>query len=166
VERHFIEKKQVQIFKEARELFRNPSYQTTKVNSVEIGMGLFELQEFQVTTSTVALIELVRRVLQDATKSSNYWYDVRVVATAAVSKLSVTPFLPPLRFLSFSCSATVLIRTARNVVKLFEFSVSKSKLESVPQISILFYNDCMYITHHLLTLGFQYQHRSVVKETR
>ena len=35
----------------------------------------------------------------------------------------------------------------------------QSSLEEIPGLSMLFFNDCMYISHHLLTLGFHYQVR-------
>jgi centromere/kinetochore protein ZW10 len=33
----------------------------------------------------------------------------------------------------------------------------QNSIEEIPGLSMLFFNDCMYISHHLLTLGFQYQ---------
>jgi len=33
----------------------------------------------------------------------------------------------------------------------------QQSIEDIPGLAMLFFNDCMYISHHLLTLGFQYQ---------
>lgn len=35
----------------------------------------------------------------------------------------------------------------------------QDEIEFIPSKSMLFYNDCVYIAHHLLTLGHHYQNK-------
>jgi len=39
-----------------------------------------------------------------------------------------------------------------------------NEIDNVPQLSMLFVNDCHYIAHHLMTLGFQFQVRDGAKK--
>lgn len=56
-----------------------------------------------------------------------------------------------------------LVATAQNIFELYQtvFPIyHKDALENIPQQSAVFHNDCMYLAHHLLTLGHQFSKMS------
>merc|ERR1712224_909776 len=56
--------------------------------------------------------------------------------------------------------AVVLYKTARDVVDLFRAVapvVHKDVFDTVPRKAMLFHNDCLYIAHNLLTMGYSYR---------
>jgi len=58
------------------------------------------------------------------------------------------------------CRATQLYYSSRDMLDLFRAIMPvyhEHSIEEIPGLAMLFFNDCMYISHHLLTLGFQYQ---------
>jgi centromere/kinetochore protein ZW10 len=62
---------------------------------------------------------------------------------------------------SADCTS-VLIHTARDILNLFRALVPTlhaEKLENDPRLAALFHNDCIYIAHHMLTIGHQYRDR-------
>ncbi|ORX81531.1 Centromerekinetochore Zw10 [Basidiobolus meristosporus CBS 931.73] len=57
--------------------------------------------------------------------------------------------------------AIELYLCARDIFNLFRALVpihNADAIENIPLRSLIFYNDCAYITHHLLTLGYQHKH--------
>eukprot|EP01135_Chromosphaera_perkinsii_P010997 Nk52_evm31s2309 gene=Nk52_evmTU31s2309 len=56
--------------------------------------------------------------------------------------------------------AAQLFHTCRDIFTMFRAIVPayhSESLANVPQLSVLFHNDCMYIAHNLLTLGYSYR---------
>jgi len=52
--------------------------------------------------------------------------------------------------------------TARDVLGLFRAIgplVKSQEIKQVPRVAMLFHNDCMFIAHHLLTLGSRHASR-------
>eukprot|EP00742_Colponemidia_sp_Colp-10_P009893 GILJ01010826.1.p1 GENE.GILJ01010826.1~~GILJ01010826.1.p1 ORF type:complete len:743 (-),score=142.94 GILJ01010826.1:136-2364(-) len=94
--------------------------------------GFFRLPTCQVTVSTQKLVEMAHQTLQEVGSG-------------------VTP-----------TGALLLYRLSRDIFDLFRAlkpSVHASHIENVPHFCMLFHNDCMYIAHHLMTLGHQYRAR-------
>ena len=57
-----------------------------------------------------------------------------------------------------------LYRTARELLDLFRFLIPtlyKKEIGLVPRTTALFYNDCVFLAHHCLTLGLEYNDRMV-----
>ncbi|GAQ88119.1 centromere/kinetochore protein zw10 [Klebsormidium nitens] len=89
----------------------------------------FYLPTCQVSTAVQQLAELAHEALREATQSS-------------------------------ARTALQLHRTARDVLQLYRAIVPvqrQHQLESVPQLAMVFHNDCLYIAHHALMLGIQYK---------
>jgi len=56
-----------------------------------------------------------------------------------------------------------LFYSARDMLDLFRAVVPvyhANEIESVPLLAMIFVNDCLYIAHHLMTLGYQFHVRS------
>lgn len=55
-----------------------------------------------------------------------------------------------------------LTETALNkpISFLFPSSWARENLQKLPQLAAIHHNNCMYIAHHLLTLGHQFRYRS------
>ena len=60
----------------------------------------------------------------------------------------------------FICRAVELYCCARDIIDLFRAVVpihQAEVLETDPTRTAIFYNDCIYISYHMLTLGYQFQ---------
>ena len=58
--------------------------------------------------------------------------------------------------------ANVLYHTARDAFDMFRAVVPcrfSDSLAAVPRLAMLLHNDCMYIAHHLLTIGHKYREK-------
>lgn len=59
-------------------------------------------------------------------------------------------------------SARLLFQTSRDVLFLFRAIIPTLYAEDIandPRACMLFHNDCMYIAHHMLTIGYLYKQR-------
>lgn len=77
--------------------------------------------------------------------------------------LATTPVVYSRPALSCRC-ANVLYHTARDALDMFRAVVPcrfSDSLAAVPRLAMLLHNDCMYISHHLMTIGHQYRHKCV-----
>ncbi|CAM9792528.1 unnamed protein product [Ectocarpus fasciculatus] len=92
----------------------------------------FRLEACQVSTVASSLVALVRATLAEACSDQ----------------------IPP------HC-AKELFRTARDMLDLFRAVVPvqhANALDGVPRIAAVFQNDCLYLAHHMVTLGHEYRH--------
>jgi hypothetical protein len=81
----------------------------------------------QVSAAVQQLVQLAHEALQEATQSSER-------------------------------TARELYRAARDALQLYRAIVPvqrQHQLESVPQLAMVFHNDCLYIAHHMRMLGLQ-----------
>ncbi|XP_071454519.1 centromere/kinetochore protein zw10 homolog [Hetaerina americana] len=106
--------------------------------TVLLNANTFHYPKCSISLSTVKLLKLLNEVLEQAVNSKEL------------------------------CSAR-LFHTARNVIELYCSIMPlhhKEFLENIPQQSAIFHNNCMYLAHHLLTLGHEYQDRlpSILQE--
>ncbi|CAM9129934.1 unnamed protein product [Hapterophycus canaliculatus] len=91
----------------------------------------FRLEAYQVSTVARALVALVRATLTEACSDQ----------------------VPP------HC-AKELFRTARDMLDLFRAVVPvqhANALDGVPRIAAVFQNDCLYLAHHMVTLGHEFR---------
>ncbi|CAM9781621.1 unnamed protein product [Ascophyllum nodosum] len=91
----------------------------------------FRLETCQVSTVAKSLVELVRATLKEA----------------------CSKHVPPL-------CAKELFRTARDMLDLFRAVIPvqhANALEGVPRIAAVFQNDCLYLAHHMVTLGHEFR---------
>ncbi|XP_022093272.1 centromere/kinetochore protein zw10 homolog [Acanthaster planci] len=144
---HFANKKCQELIVEARKLMKRELHNTKRVGSStvaenkvkghkedtkeknHVSEGIFALPECAVSESVECLVNLAYQTLQEA--ASN------------------TP----------QC-AIQLFYTVRNMFEIFCDVVPtyhRDSLEKLPQLCALHHNNCMYIAHHLLTLGHQYR---------
>ncbi|KAG8434451.1 hypothetical protein GDO86_012719 [Hymenochirus boettgeri] len=99
-------------------------------NDVKLSQHTFALPTCRVSESVQKLMELAYQTLTEATASSK------------------------------PC-AIQLFYTVRNIFHLFYDVVPtyhKENLQKLPQLSAIHHNNCMYIAHHLLTLGHQFRY--------
>ncbi|NP_001131044.1 zw10 kinetochore protein S homeolog [Xenopus laevis] len=99
-------------------------------NNVKLSQHTFALPTCRISESVQKLMELAYQTLSEATTSSK------------------------------PCSIQ-LFYTVRNIFHLFYDVVPtyhKENLQKLPQLSAIHHNNCMYIAHHLLTLGHQFRY--------
>ncbi|KAG8569204.1 hypothetical protein GDO81_014295 [Engystomops pustulosus] len=99
-------------------------------NEVKLGQHTFSLPTCRISESVEKLMELAYQTLSEATTSNK------------------------------PC-AIQLFYTVRNIFHLFYDVVPtyhKENLQKLPQLSAIHHNNCMYIAHHLLTLGHQFRY--------
>ncbi|XP_038075098.1 centromere/kinetochore protein zw10 homolog isoform X2 [Patiria miniata] len=143
---HFANKKCQELIVEARKLMKRELHNTKRVGTMKVdnkdvkdqkqdtkdkchvSEGIFALPECAVSDSIECLVNLAYQTLQEA--ASN------------------TP----------QC-AIQLFYTVRNMFEIFCDVVPTYHRDSLklPQVCALHHNNCMYIAHHLLTLGHQYR---------
>jgi centromere/kinetochore protein ZW10 len=147
VDRHFAKKKRRGILAEAREIIVHADHNTTTMQfSTEKGPiegeyvansssgssmdeSVFALPKVQVSTTAVKLIDLADIVLQEACESTPACADNLYGATRDMFDM--------FRSLSMGCQGANLV--------------------NIPQLGLLFHNDCMYLAHHLLILSHRYK---------
>ncbi|XP_073513099.1 centromere/kinetochore protein zw10 homolog [Phyllobates terribilis] len=110
---------------------KSPSHEAQALeNEVKMGQHTFSLPTCRISESVQKLMELAYQTLSEATASKK------------------------------PC-AIQLFYTVRNIFHLFYDVVPtyhKENLQKLPQLSAIHHNNCMYIAHHMLTLGHQFQY--------
>ncbi|XP_077314262.1 centromere/kinetochore protein zw10 homolog [Lithobates pipiens] len=110
---------------------KSPSHEPSALeNEFKLSQHTFSLPTCRISESVQKLIQLAYQTLSEATTSN-----------------------PP-------CSIQ-LFYTVRNIFHLFYDVVPtyhKQNLQKLPQLSAIHHNNCMYIAHHLLTLGHQFRY--------
>ncbi|KAI9209173.1 Centromere/kinetochore Zw10-domain-containing protein [Polychytrium aggregatum] len=91
--------------------------------------GLFQFPSCAISARTVKFLKLISSTLSDALKVNN----------ASTPKLFDS------------------VREALDLYRIVMPSVHSTKFDSVPQLCMVFHNDCMYIAHQLLYLGIPFQ---------
>ncbi|XP_069803886.1 centromere/kinetochore protein zw10 homolog isoform X1 [Dendropsophus ebraccatus] len=110
---------------------KSPSHEAPALeNEVKLSPHTFSLPTCRISESVEKLMELAYQTLSEATTSNE------------------------------PC-AIQLFYTVRNIFHLFYDVVPtyhKENLQKLPQLSAIHHNNCMYIAHHLLTLGHQFRY--------
>lgn len=104
------------------------NYNEIKVNK-KINDNTFQLPKCQISKNAKEILDLARNILDEACCSSD---------TCAIQ----------------------LFCTCRNFFEMYAGLVPEHHrkfLETIPQQVAMFHNNCMYLAHHLLTLGFEYK---------
>ncbi|TPX72350.1 hypothetical protein SpCBS45565_g00434 [Spizellomyces sp. 'palustris'] len=149
----FANKKHLKLIQAAREIIMKTDYSTvmlaeskplplstlislpeaeTNMESIAIGdeiEDLFSFPSCAISTKAQQLLQLAITTLSDAAK--------------------LTPY----------CAERMVLST-RDMFDLFRAMVpvyDGSKLDTIPQLSMVFYNDCMYLAHECMTLGWRYR---------
>ncbi|CAJ0944828.1 unnamed protein product [Ranitomeya imitator] len=111
---------------------KSPSHEAQALeNEVKMGQHTFSLPTCRISESVQKLMELAYQTLSEATASKK------------------------------PC-AIQLFYTVRNIFHLFYDVVPtyhRENLQKLPQLSAIHHNNCMYIAHHMLTLGHQFRYR-------
>lgn len=103
----------------------------TADGSVDVESGPFQVPNYRVSTCAHDVVELVHQTLIEGCTSEP------------------------------QC-ASLLFQTSRDVLFLFRAIVStlyESDIANDPRASMLFHNDCLYVSYHMLTVGHLYKHR-------
>ncbi|XP_073441397.1 centromere/kinetochore protein zw10 homolog [Dendrobates tinctorius] len=110
---------------------KSPSHEGQALeNEVKMGQHTFSLPTCRISESVQTLMQLAYQTLSEATASKK------------------------------PC-AIQLFYTVRNIFHLFYDVVPtyhKENLQKLPQLSAIHHNNCMYIAHHMLTLGHQFRY--------
>ncbi|XP_041456853.1 centromere/kinetochore protein zw10 homolog [Lytechinus variegatus] len=140
---HFANKRCQALLVEARRLMQQDLHNTVQVGGNEIrtdeegsgeeknplGPGLSAFPQCLISESVQKLLDMCQQTLCEASNSQEQCFQ--------------------------------LFFTVRNMLQLFCEVVPhyhKTSLYQLPRASALHHNNCMYISHHLLTLGHRYQH--------
>jgi centromere/kinetochore protein ZW10 len=153
LEQNYIEKRRCTILNEARNILLNKDYHNTVEVGVEVksnkgtdlemldddGMSVFQLHKSCISQSSSQLMQLCRNTMEEAVQHSSI------------------PIDSPLALLSAN-----LYRTARDILELFRAiipSALSQEIAHVPRTAALLHNDCVFFSHHCLTLGLEYKDR-------
>ena len=110
---------------------------TGKFDCEDDGMVVFILQKAAISQVAEKLLQMVRDTMNSA----------------------VDPLIRNTPILSSRLHAS-LYRTARELLDLFRIVIPAShgkEISSIPRTTAIFYNDCVYLAHHCLTLGLEYK---------
>jgi len=149
VDEHFAHKKRKSLLSRARELMLNEDHNTveiveytertpiddhvvsTVVNDIVFDESIWRLPKCRVRITTTKIMELAHEALEEACHS-----------TAAGAE-------------NLYSGVRDMFDMFRSVVPIYH----KYNFATVPQLALLFHNDCMYLAHHLLTLAHYYKPR-------
>lgn len=97
------------------------------------------------------LMALIDSILQEAETFNPYWY---VTGLKPVANVSSTQSANTYK----RNSAARLCATTRDILDLYRAVMpvhNTQKFDLIPQMAIIFHNDCMYIAHRLMTLRME-----------
>ncbi|NXD64377.1 ZW10 protein, partial [Eolophus roseicapillus] len=102
--------------------------------------------------------------LENKTKLSQYTFSLPTCRiSSSVEKLMELAYQTLLEATSSTDQCCIqLFYSVRNIFQLFYDVVPtyhKENLQKLPQLAAIHHNNCMYIAHHLLTLGHQFRYR-------
>jgi centromere/kinetochore protein ZW10 len=100
----------------------------------EVESSCFQVPDYRVTVCAHEVVELVHQTLVEACTSG-------------------------------ASSASLLFQTARDLFFLFRTIVPtlyEDDIANDPRTCMLYHNDCLYITYHMLVMGHLYKHRCVL----
>lgn len=163
VNTHFAAQKCQDLLAKAREVLMKPIHNTVSVTNSGSLQKLSELQVSGVTPSSAQ-----EGALQSQSKEADLSSFVFTFPPCTISG-SVEEFVNLLyKTLNECChssapsTAVQLFLTARNMVELFCAvlpSHHKSTITQLPRMAAVQHNNCMYLVHHLVTLGHQFHFR-------
>jgi len=113
---------------------------TSKANAYS--EGLFKLEPMRVTTCAQEIVNLAVTAMNEAARASHDRLEVEENRGVQL--------------------ATVLYETARDIFELFRVLVPMRYADELksplsPRVALLYHNDCLYMSHHLVLLGFGYR---------
>lgn len=110
-----------------------------KQGSIDESAFFFNIPVMDISVCVKRILELVHVVLTEAIRGGT-------------DQNHTVPF--------HSDGCQLLFRTSREIVLLFHTIVPllyKQKIQNDARSVMLFHNDCQYLAHHMLTLGYEYQ---------
>lgn len=157
---HFANRRCTDILCQARSLMLKDTHNTVEVNGSDIHEFGLLIKDKKDDTNPKDM-RMVRASLKPSKSLSD--------RTLLLPKCRISQSVKGIMRLAYSIlkeaslaepqCAIRLVSTVQNIFELYAAIVPtyhKESLESVPQLSAVFYNDCMYLAHHLLTLGFHF----------
>lgn len=163
---HFASRRCTDILQQARNLMKKGIHNTRIVKHKDIS-------QFQSVFSTHDNSLVIRNMPLgtdfDSQKPSTLLRDETMLfPTCQVSECAIDIKDLAFKTMQEACQsapdcAVRLVATAQNIFELYQtvFPIfHKDTLENIPQQSAVFHNDCMYLAHHLLTLGHQFSKMS------
>jgi len=162
----YVEHRRCVLLNQARDILRNHDYHNTTVVGVsdaddvvdattagppeDPAMFIFRIQRSSVSEVASKLISLIRATMVESTGSPAFPDGPLTTSMKSVSSLTT---LRP-----------ALYKAAREMLTLFRAiipSLHGTEIASVPRTAAVFYNDCIFLAHHCLTLGVEFkQHYS------
>lgn len=150
IEQKYVDYRQCQLLNEARDMLVNNDYHNTvrvgeaikqnkddEVLGIKDGMMVFKLHESSISDTAFKLMVQCRKIMDEA---------VDCQGCVEHSPLSILP--------------ATLYRTAREILDLFRAIipvVHGHEVANVPRTAAVLHNDCVYLSHHCLTLGLEYR---------
>ncbi|XP_053942892.1 centromere/kinetochore protein zw10 homolog isoform X2 [Cuculus canorus] len=164
---HFANKKCQDVIVAARNLMTSEIHNTVKITP-DSGVALPKLSEPRAGhhLETQKPSNLVRNDvvnLENETKLSQYTFSLPTCRiSSSVEKLMELAYQTLLEATTSTEQCSIqLFYSVRNIFQLFCDVVPtyhKENLQKLPQLAAIHHNNCMYIAHHLLTLGHQFRY--------
>lgn len=166
VSMHFASRRCTDILQQARNLMKKGINNARIITHKDISQfrGVFSTQEKSLIMTNMPL-----GTDFDSQKPSKLLSDETMLfPTCQVSECAIDIKDLAFKTMQEACRSTPdcavrLVATAQNIFELYQtvFPIfHKDALENIPQQSAIFHNDCMYLAHHLLTLGHQFSRMS------
>ena len=140
----YVQHRRCVLLNQARDILKNHDYHNTimvgvdeqhdSVDKGDPGMSIFLLQRSSVSVVASELMALIRSTMTESTQA---------------------PFSPSLTTLR-----PALYKAAREMLTLFRAIIPAlygTEIASVPRTAAVFYNDCIFLAHHCLTLGVEFR---------
>ncbi|XP_077999477.1 centromere/kinetochore protein zw10 homolog [Glandiceps talaboti] len=151
---HFANKKCQDLMVKARKLMTSELHQTVHVGDSSPAAKLAKLDVQDTRDQHTAIAD--KEILSEG----SFRLPVCQISESVESLMNLAYMTLQEAVTSTTPCAIQLFYTVRNMFELFCEVVPtyhKNSLQQLPQLSALHHNNCMYISHHLLTLGHQYK---------
>jgi centromere/kinetochore protein ZW10 len=156
--KHYVEHRRCVLLNQARDILRNNDYH----NTVEVGvpvdvdagggaMTIFQLHRSSISDTSSKIMILVRKTMDEAVAQQQQQQETTSTTTTTTTSESDS---------ALSLLRPTLYRTAREMLSLFRAIIPAShgsEVAHVPRTAALLHNDCIFLAHHCLTLGLEYQ---------
>ena len=161
VNSHFAAQKSQDLLAHARGILMKPIHDTVTVTHVD---PLEKLANLAISTSTQASSTDAANISTTTQCTTSELSDLTFSFPTCVISKSVQEYVDLLYSTLKECSTTPsmalhLFATSRNLVDLFSAvlpSYHRQTITEIPRMAIVQHNNCMYLAHHLITLGHQF----------
>ena len=168
VNTHFAAQKCQDLLVKARSILKKPIHNTVSITNAEVLASLSRLDVVPTPTGAAGTRSKTKKSPASVSKGVDLSALTFAFPQCGISE-SVKEFVDLLYSTLEECcntanpsTAVQLFYTTRNMVELFRAvlpSFHMSTITELPRIAVVQHNNCMYLAHHLITLGYQFHSR-------